>query len=313
MTRTWTWPEPHDSITGVAALPFDLLATCWTTAGDAVPLPGRHVSPLGLRYRIESAQRAGFTSFGILDHDLRRYLDSGDLPTLAALLRDHGMAYVELEFLTRWWTTGAEREASDESRRLLLTAAEALGAHHIKAAPDVDEQSPPDFDTWAAAFHDLAAEAAEHGTTVALEFMPFANVSTLDAAVEIATRAGHPAGGVAIDMWHVQRSGLDLASLAQVPIDLVLAVELDDGSNDPVGDPYDDTVLRRLLPGDGDFPLVEFASTLMAAGWRLPWGVEILSADYRVRPLEESLPEVVDKTIAVLDLAQERTRHADGT
>ena len=296
----------------MAALPFDLLATCWTTAGDAVPLAGRHQSPFRLDHRIAAAADAGFTAFGVLDHDLRHYLRTGDLRTLAALLLDHGIAYVELEYLTRWWTSGPEREESDATRALLFSAAEALGAHHIKVAADLDDLSAPDLDFWAESFHDLAVEAGEHGTTVALEFMPFSNVATLDDSVEIATRAGQPAGGIAVDMWHVARSGLDPSAVGNVPIDLVLAVELDDGSAQPVGDPYHDTVLRRLLPGDGDFPLVEFAATLMAAGWRLPWGVEIISQEYRMRPLEEALPEVVSKTRAILSSADDRRHHAHG-
>ena len=293
--------------------PHALLATCWTTAGDAVPLPGRHLSPLRLDHRIAAAADAGFTAFGFLDHDLRHYLRSADLGTLASLLLDHGITYVELEYLTRWWTSGSEREESDATRALLFAAAEGLGAHHIKVAADLDDLSAPDLDFWAESFHDLATQAAEHGTTVALEFMPFSNVSTLDDAVEIATRAGSPAGGIAVDMWHVARSGLDPSAVGHVPIDLILAVELDDGSAQSVGDPYDDTVLRRLLPGDGDFPLVEFAAALMAAGWTQPWGVEIISEDYRMRPLEEALPEVVRKTSAILRSADERSHHADGT
>ncbi len=278
-----------------------------------MPLPGRHVSPFALGERIVAAADAGFTAFGILDHDLRRYLLTGSLAALATDLRDHGMTHVELEYLTRWWTSGPEREESDATRHLLLAAAEVLDAHHIKVAADLDDLSVPDLDFWAESFHGLAEEAAEHGTTVALEFMPFSNVSTLAAATEIAVRADHPAAGIAVDMWHVARSGMDPSAVADVPIGLILAVELDDGSSRPVGDPYEDTVLRRLLPGDGDFPLVDFVATLMAAGWRHPWGVEIISEEYRMRPLAEVLPEVVRKTRAILSMAEERTPDADGT
>jgi sugar phosphate isomerase/epimerase len=284
-----------------------LLATCWTTAGDAAPFPGRHLSPIDLPTRIEAAGRAGFTAFGILDFDLRAYRADADLPTLAALLQDSGMAYVELEFLTRWWTRGEEREHSDAVRALLFEAAEALGAHHVKVAPDLDDLSPPDVAFWAEAFHDLARGAAEHGTRVALEFMPFANIATLDCAVEIAEAAGHPSAGLVLDVWHLERSGAQPADIASVPSDLILAVELDDGSARPVGDPYDDTCLRRLIPGDGDFRVAEFAAALMRSGWSLPWGVEIISETYRVRDLDDALPDVVRGTrrelAAALDLA----------
>jgi sugar phosphate isomerase/epimerase len=293
---------------GVEAAGDRLLATCWTTAGEAAPYAGMHTSPIPLKTRIEEAQRAGFTAFGILDFDVRRFLQDSDLFTLASILADNGMDYVELEFLTGWWTTGDIRAESDARRELLFSAAEVLGAHHVKVAPDLEDVSPPRLDFWAEAFHQLAVDAALHGTRVALEFMPFANISTLDDAVAIATMAGHPSGGLLVDLWHVQRSGLDPAGIASVPIELIFAVELDDGTAAPVGDPYDDTCLRRLVPGDGEFAVAEFAAALLRIGWNLPWGVEIISETFRARDLEESLPYVVRRTREQLDAA--RDHHA---
>jgi len=285
-----------------------LLATCWTTAGDAAPYAGRHTSPLDLLTRIEAAQAAGFTAFGILDFDLLRFLETADLPTLAVMLADHGMTYIELEFLTRWWTDGAERVESDRNRRLLFAAAEALEAHHVKVAPDSDDTTGPDVGYWAEQFQILACEAQEHGTRVALEFMPFANISTLASAHDIVTAADHPAGGLLLDVWHLERSGANPEDLRSISIDSLFAVELDDGTAIPVGDPYDDTCLRRLIPGEGDFRIVEFARELIDMGWSLPWGVEIISETYRTRPLADALPEVVDSTRAQLALAYEPTR-----
>jgi sugar phosphate isomerase/epimerase len=287
-----------------------LLATCWTTAGKAAPYPGQHTSPIPLRTRIEAACRAGFTAFGVLDYDLGRFLENDTLPSLASLLADNGMDYVELEFLTQWWTTGPERERSDESRRLLFTAADALGAHHVKVAPDLVDVSRPDVDFWAEAFHELAVDAADHGTRVALEFMPFANISTLDQAVAVAQRADHPAAGLLVDQWHVQRSGLAPEAVASVPIDLLVAVELDDGTKEPVGDPYDDTCLRRLVPGEGDFPVASFAAALLRRGWNLPWGVEIISQDFGARDLDQSLPYLVARTREQLDGAHRLAQQA---
>jgi sugar phosphate isomerase/epimerase len=282
-----------------------LLATCWTTAGDAVPLPGRHTSPIPLRDRIEAASRAGFAAFGILDFDLRVFLRDATLADLAALLHQNGMHYVELEFLGRWWTSGAEREKSDQDRDFLFTAAQALGAHHIKVAPDLDDVRPPDIDLWAEEFNQLSREAESVGTRVALEFMPFANLATLDLAVQVVQASGHAAGGLLVDLWHVERSGMDPSDVEHLPVELLVAVELDDGLRTPEGDPYDDTVLRRLIPGTGEFRGVEFAAALMRIGWTGPWGVEIIGEDYRMRPIGEALYEVEMRTHDLLSRAQQ--------
>ena len=54
---------------------MSLLATCWTTAGDANPYPGDQRSPVGIRERIEAASDAGFRGMGLLHADLMPALD----------------------------------------------------------------------------------------------------------------------------------------------------------------------------------------------------------------------------------------------
>ena len=51
-------------------MPTQLLATCWTHAGDALPVAGRHLSPLDLRARAEAVAAAGFTGIGFTIDDL---------------------------------------------------------------------------------------------------------------------------------------------------------------------------------------------------------------------------------------------------
>src|SRR3954451_15595972 len=49
---------------------IELLATCWTHAGDAAPVAGRHLSPLNLGVRAEAVAAAGFTGIGFTIDDL---------------------------------------------------------------------------------------------------------------------------------------------------------------------------------------------------------------------------------------------------
>lgn len=283
----------------------DILATTWTTSGDSVPIPGFHTSPLTLAERIEAAAAAGFAGYGILDFDLEVFLRESDLPTLRRMLDDQGLAWRELEFLVDWFCPpGKRREDSDRLRRLLFEAAEALGADHIKIGPDFVEMDAPDLDRWAEELNVLAQQATEHGTSVALEFLPyFSNVPDLASALELIRRADHPAAGLCIDIWHVERSGTPMSDVAAVPADLIRAVELDDATMDLIGDPYEDTVLRRRYLGDGEFRVEDFIAAVHQAGWRGPWGVEILSEVHRVRPLAESLPEVMSTTLAAFERA----------
>lgn len=282
----------------------DLLATCWTTAGDAVPLEGRDDSPIPLSTRVAAAAAAGFTGFGLVHNDLEIYLRDHSLADLKALFERHGMRHIELEFLTDWWLDdGPRRAASDRLLDLLLRASEVLQPHHVKVGPDITG-GPLELDRWAGHWYRISDAFAGVGTVIALEFMPFSNVATLDQAVELVKTAGHPAGGLMIDMWHIMRGGAhQLAQVRSVPLDLITGVELDDGDATQVGDGYSDTVLRRRLPGRGSWPVHELITILQDKGWSGPWGVEILSETYRVRPLEEALPDVVAATLAQFDLA----------
>jgi len=284
----------------------DLLATCWTTAGDAVPLDGRDDSPIPLEERIAAAGAAGFTGFGVVHNDLERYLADHTLADLQAAFDRSGIRHVELEFLTHWWSDegSAERAESDRLLGFLLGAAEVLRPHHVKVGPDITGGSY-DLAVYAENWNRIAGAFADVGTTIALEFMPFSNIATLDQAVELVRTAGHPAGGLMIDMWHLMRGPAgQVEQVRDVPLEMITGVELDDGDTEQVGDGYSDTVLRRRIPGQGDWAVHELIAILQEKGWTGPWGVEILSETYRVRPLDESLPDVVASTLEQFRLAE---------
>jgi sugar phosphate isomerase/epimerase len=262
-----------------------LLATCWTTAGDANPRPGDQRSPLAIRERVEATAAAGFGGLGLLWADLGPALEEYGVRGLRALLDDHGIVDLELELLTGWWT---DRPEAYRLRRDLLGAAEALGARHIKIAPDVTD-GPWNRDQWVTAFAALAAEAANAGTRVGLEFLPWSNIRTVHDGVDLVRAAGSASGGLVIDVWHTERAHTPPADLAAVPLDLIVAVELNDADAEVVGTLFEDTVDRRRLCGEGTFDLAGIITALRAAGWHGPWGVEILSEQHRRTPLREAV------------------------
>ncbi len=273
-----------------------LLATCWTTAGDANPLPGDQRSPAPIRERVEAVSAAGFRGLGLLHADLMVALESYGEGGLRALLDDHGIVDLELELVTGWWAPDAK---SDPVRRDLLAAAEALGARHIKVAPDVTD-GPWDRDEWAAAFAGLAAEAAEAGARIGLEFLPWSNIRTVQDGLDLVRAAGHPAGGLLIDVWHTSRAGTDPGELAAVPLEYIVGVELNDADADQIGTLFEDTVHRRRLCGEGSFDLVGIIAALRTAGWRGPWGVEILSDEHRKKPVRIAVADAFRTAQALL-------------
>jgi sugar phosphate isomerase/epimerase len=263
------------------ATPADeLLATCWTTAGDAAPSREDWRSPVQLRERIEAAAAAGFTGFGVLAVDLAVAERDHGLAGIRAMLADNGIVHLELEGLPDWWSSGPERARSDELRRLLLAAAEALGARHLKVTPDTSG-APWDAGHWASEFALLAAQAADAGARLGIEFLPWSNVRTVHEALRLVEDAGHPAGGVVVDVWHVERAGTPVVELAELSPHRIVGVELNDADGEVVGTLFEDTVDRRRYCGEGSFDLPGIIAALRAARWAGPWGVEILSTEHR--------------------------------
>ena len=185
---------------------------------------------------------------------------------------------------------GTLRRQSDRTRASILAAAEILQPRQIKIAPDVgalDGAVPPltDLDHWARELSRLAAQAADVGTRVALEPLPFANIADFTLAAELVAAADHPAAGLAVDIWHLERGPSTLADLAEIPVDKVFVVELNDAPAPRSTDQFLDTIHHRVLCGAGTFDVEGFVKTLQQMGFPGPWGVEIVSDAHRRRPL----------------------------
>jgi sugar phosphate isomerase/epimerase len=281
----------------------ELLASCWTSAGDAAPDRGDEVSPVDLRTRIETAAAVGWEGFGLLHADLAIAESTIGLPELRRILDGAGIEHVELEFLTGWWTTDERRRISDQRRTLLLNAAEVLGAATIKVAPEGSDQ-PVDLARFHADFDALATQAGNAGTRVALEFMPMTNLATLQAGVDFVSTVGNRYGGLAVDIWHVHRGGTSYAELERIlPMEYLFVVELDDADEEVVGTLWEDTANHRRLPGKGVFDVPAFIAAIHRVGYRGPWGVEILSEEHRQLPLREGLTRARTATLRALEAA----------
>lgn len=278
-----------------------LLATCWTSAGDAASDRADLRSPLSLQARVEAAAAAGFRGFGLLSADLPQAMRAyGGYDGIRSLFEENGITHVELEGIPGWWSDGPDREASDEIRRLLLDAAPALGARHIKVTPDGADE-PWELDHWALKFGELAAQAADSGVRLGIEFFPWSNIKTVADGLRLVDAAGHDNAGVIIDVWHTERGGTPPSELETVPVDRIVGVEINDADRTVVGSLFEDTVHRRKYCGDGDFDLDGAIAALHRAGWTGPWGVEILSDEHRALDVVSACQRAFDTAAGILE------------
>jgi sugar phosphate isomerase/epimerase len=234
---------------------------------------------------VESAAKAGFKGFGIWHADLDHVMERLNLKEMKQILDDNGIKHVELEFLTDWFLDGERKKKSDIQREKLLTAAEVLQARHVKVGDFFQEKTP--MPRLIEAFADLCREAAEHGTRIGFELMPFAMIQTLWESVELVEGAGAKNGGICFDLWHIVKLKIPYEEIALVPQKYVVSIELNDGIFEAPWDLHEDTINHRRLCGEGEFDVKDFVKQMLAAGYDGPWGIEVLSQDLRKLPLDE--------------------------
>ena len=282
--------------------PIELIASYWTIAGDVYPMGPGEISPFPFEKRVEAAALVGYRGLGLLHADLMAVANRLGLSEMKRILDANGLQHVELEFLTDWYAQGPARAASDAVRRDLLEAAGALAARCIKIAPGIGEppldnvalQMPRMIESFAA----LSREAATYGTAIALEIMPFSNIRTVSAALQLVSTDAQPNGGLYLDIWHIARGGIDYAEVAQIPQHWIKAVELDDADRDVEGTLWDDTRFHRRLCGEGALDIPAFLKAVDEAGYRGPCAVEIISDEHRRLPLEEEAKRSFETAMA---------------
>lgn len=192
---------------------------------------------------MESAARAGFKGFGIWHSDLEHVLEKYSLAEMKRILEDNGIRYVELEFLADWFLEGERKKASDIRKKKLFEAAEGLAAHHIKVGDFLQESRP--LPRLIDAFAILCREAAEHGTRIGFELMPFAMIRTLEESLAMVQGAGAHNGGIIFDLWHLVKLGIPYEEVSRVPMEYVVGIELNDGTVKAPWSLHEDTINHR--------------------------------------------------------------------
>ena len=280
----------------MCAAKVEILGSYWTLAGGAYPHTDREYCRFDFRQRVEAAARAGFTGLGFWHADLVHVREEYSLAEMKHILDDNGIVHVELEFIYDWFLDGEKRKKSDELRHLLLTAAEALEARHVKVGDFF--KTPCPMPKLVESFAALCHEAEDHGTRILFEMMPFANPSTLDGTIELLEGAGARNGGVILDLWHVVRMGIPYDDLDRIPKRYLMGVELNDGDIHLQGELHQETVDNRKLCGEGGFDVRGFIAKMLELGFNGPWGIEVLNKGMREWPLEKLVGRTWETTVS---------------
>lgn len=284
--------------------PVQILGSFWTLAVGADPL-GDQRCHHDLRRRVETAAQAGFTAMGFWHTDLVEILKKYTFREMKRVLDDNGITQVEVEWLLDWFCTDQRRVTSDQTRRLLLDAAEQLAARHIKIG-DLGNDCA-EVPRLTEEFGVLCKQAAERGTNVLFEMLPakFSRAPSLDQVLSIVHGCGARNGGIMLDNLHLQRTGTAPQDIVKkIGREIPLGVEINDGSLATPLKLEDSVVNKRLLPGDGEFDIAAFLHAVWTQGFDGPIGVEVLNEYIRKWPLETAATEAYEKTTRVIAAAR---------
>ncbi|QAY59653.1 sugar phosphate isomerase/epimerase [Microbacterium protaetiae] len=282
-----------------------VVATCWTSAGAAMPAAPSEASPLSILERVDAVAAAGYIGMGIVYDDLVAIRDNGGFAALREYAHARGVSHLEVELATDWWRD------PDEVRwrprwELLLDAAQEFGSPFIKIGTSFGEKARS-ITPFVAPLRRLAEEAAAAGTRVGIEPLPFALIASMPQGAQLVRAVDHEAAGLVVDYWHVHRAGTTLDELADaLDPSMVFGVELSDATAEPAPGRtlFEDTRDNRRYPGRGDHDVVGFIRTMSSAlGWRGPWGVEMLSEEHRALPLDDALRIAFNTTVECLEAA----------
>jgi sugar phosphate isomerase/epimerase len=279
---------------------LELVALYWTVSGPVEVHSGREWSLFDWADRCAEAQKVGFSGLGLWHADLRHVLETRSLRELKQVFDDNGLRHLELEFLMDWFLDEDDerRRAADEIQELLFRAAGELDAHHVKVGniPGI----PAEISRLTERFGELCADAAQHtDAKIVYEFMPFdVNVNSVDTVLQVVGGAGAGNGGIAIDTWHMSKLGIEPGDLRRIPLELMSWVELSDGRLDDMEDRVDETVNHRALPGEGEFDVRGYVEACSDHGYPGPWGVEVLSEELRINPIDVIFRRAYETTAA---------------
>lgn len=180
---------------------------------------------------------------------------SAALCEVRARMQDTGTGLIQLEMVS------LEKATVPADYEAMLAGGAELGCRRVVASGN-----DPDLALVADRLDELCEHAARYEMVVDLEFMPFRALMTLSQADALVTRAGADNARIMIDTLHLFRSGGSVELLRGIYPQRLGVVQICDAPRraPPPDRLADEAREARLVPGEGELPLVEVMRVLPA-------------------------------------------------
>lgn len=235
--------------------------------------------------QIEVTRQAGYEAIELWHDHIDEHLRAGGkLADVRKALDDNGIVAPTTIYLAGWFQPAGEEhvKALDEIRRRLEQSA-VVGAKFAIAGP------PPgkaDRALGARHYAELLELGQTFGVKPAFEYLGFVeDINTIDDAIDIIQRSGHPDATVVVDPFHCWRGGGPVASLSKLNGNQIAISHFNDSPAEPAASLQEDS--DRVMPGDGVVDLKFYCDQLAATGYSGYLSLELFREDlWAKEPLE---------------------------
>ncbi len=253
-------------------------------------------NPWSFERDVETYARLGVSAIEVCEAKM----DPARIREQMALIADAGLEVTSVQPKTRTlFPSASQPEPVDVGERLarFRRTIETLSPYTPGAAFVTNTGIPPKgnvqevLDTAAVEYQKLAAFAAEHGVRIALEPLnaSLANIETaiwtLAQAMDVVEAVGEDNFGICLDCWNVWQNA-DIHQAIRDCGPKIFAVQVSDWRTPR-------SFMDRLVPGQGEIPLVEFLRAVDDAGFRGAYSVEIFSSGVPDALWDRDLEQVV--------------------
>jgi sugar phosphate isomerase/epimerase len=234
---------------------------------------------------VAACAEAGCPALEVWFTKLEQHLETHSPASTSALLANKGVALAAAAYQGGLLLSqGEARKAHFDHYRRRLELCEAFAIPTVLLVADFRQApQPTDLERAVVSLSQAAQWAAGFGVTVALEFRAKdAFCASLDTAVKIVQATGEANAGVCLDVFHWWTGPSKFADLDDLTPANLAHVQFCDVAGTPREVAAD---ADRILPGDGDLPLVEIVSKLQSIGYEKYIALELMNPHlWQVKP-----------------------------
>jgi sugar phosphate isomerase/epimerase len=238
---------------------------------------------------IEVAGKAGYDSIEPWFRKINAYTENGgSLKDLKKRIDDHGLTVESAIGFAKWIVNDPDARAVglEEAKRDMDTIAQ-LGGMRIAAPPaGSGGKDVISLDDAADRYRDLLELGEKMGVVPQVEMWgghPI--IGTVEKAIYVAIRAGHPDACFLGDVYHTYKGGSSFDSILMMGPQALKAYHMNDYPADPPRETIKDA--DRVFPGDGIAPIPDILRKFRSVGASPALSLELFNKSYWEMPVME--------------------------